>query len=135
MTNQRGCAHRDIIKAFVVSTNYTAKKLKFSVKDFLSKCEQIRSFLGIWSHLLKKSFMESFIFFCSVLLFKKYCISPKMQKQIKWRDVQASVIFVALKIFSFSETFWQTIFEITRNVSSKIKLWAVYKNFVNYWVK
>ena len=32
--------------------------LKFSIKDFFSKCDQIRSFLRIWSHLLKKSLME-----------------------------------------------------------------------------
>ena len=33
----------------------TAQKLKFSIKDFFSKCDQIRSFLRIWSHLLRKS--------------------------------------------------------------------------------
>ena len=38
------------------------KKMKFSVKDFFSKCDQIRSFLQIWSDLLKKSLMENFIF-------------------------------------------------------------------------
>ena len=40
----------------------TAQKMKFSINDFLSKCDQIRSFLRIWSHLLKKSLMENFIF-------------------------------------------------------------------------
>ena len=40
-----------------------AQKIKFSVKDFSSKCDQIRSFLRIWSHLLEKSLMENFIFF------------------------------------------------------------------------
>ena len=40
----------------------TAQKMKFSSKDFFSKCDQIRSFLQIWSHLLKKSLMENFIF-------------------------------------------------------------------------
>ena len=40
-------------------------KLKFFIKDFFSKCDQICSFLWIWSHLLKKSFMENFIF-CAV---------------------------------------------------------------------
>ena len=39
--------------------------MKFSIKDFFSKFNQIRSFLRIWSHLLKKSFMENFIF-CAV---------------------------------------------------------------------
>ena len=38
------------------------KKMKFSIKDFFSKCDQIRSFLWIWSHLLNKSLMENFIF-------------------------------------------------------------------------
>ena len=35
---------------------------KFFVKDFLSKSGHIRSFLRIWSHLLKKSSMESSYF-------------------------------------------------------------------------
>ena len=41
-------------------------KMKFSIKDFSSKCDQIRSFLRIWSYLLKKSLMENFIF-CPVI--------------------------------------------------------------------
>ena len=40
-----------------------AQKIKFSIKDFFSKCDQIRSFLQIWSRLLKKSSMENFIFY------------------------------------------------------------------------
>ena len=40
----------------------TAQKKKFSIKDFFSKCDQIRSFLRIWSHLMKKFLMENFIF-------------------------------------------------------------------------
>ena len=36
--------------------------MEFSIKDFFRKCDQIRSFLRIWSHLLKKSLMENFIF-------------------------------------------------------------------------
>ena len=34
--------------------------MKISIKDFFSKYDQIRSFLRIWSHLLKKSLMENF---------------------------------------------------------------------------
>ena len=44
---------------------YTAQKMKLSIKDFSSKCNQIRRFLRIWSHLLEKSLMENFIF-CAV---------------------------------------------------------------------
>ena len=40
--------------------------MKFSIKDFFSKCDQIRSFLRICSHLLKESSMENFIF-CVVI--------------------------------------------------------------------
>ena len=39
--------------------------MKFSIKDFFRECDQIRSFLQIWSHLLKKSLTENFIF-CAV---------------------------------------------------------------------
>ena len=39
-----------------------SKKMKFSMRNFFSKCEQIRSFLRIWSNILKKSLMENFIF-------------------------------------------------------------------------
>ena len=37
----------------------------FSIKDFLSKCDQICRFLRIWPYLLKKSLMENVIF-CGV---------------------------------------------------------------------
>ena len=47
----------------------TTQKMKFSVKDFFSECDQIRSFLWIWSHLLKKSLIENFIF-CALSLLK-----------------------------------------------------------------
>ena len=40
----------------------TAQKMKFSIKDFFRKCDQIRSFLRICSHLLEKSLMENVIF-------------------------------------------------------------------------
>ena len=35
------------------------------MKDFFSKCNPIRRKLRIWSHLLKKSLIENFIF-CAV---------------------------------------------------------------------
>ena len=46
---------------------YTAQKMNFSMKDFFSKCHQICRKLWIWSHLLKKSLLENFIF-CAVIL-------------------------------------------------------------------
>ena len=41
-----------------VSTHIVQKR-KFSMKDFFSICDQISRKPQIWSHLLKKSFMES----------------------------------------------------------------------------
>ena len=46
--------------------------MKFSIKHFLGKCDQIRRKLRIWSHLLKKSLMENIIFSYSDLI-DKYC--------------------------------------------------------------
>ena len=40
----------------------TARKMKFFIKGFFSKCDQIRSFQRIWSHLLKKFLMKNFTF-------------------------------------------------------------------------
>ena len=40
--------------------------MKFTIKDFFSKSDQIRRKLLILSHLLKESLMENFIF-CVVL--------------------------------------------------------------------
>ena len=45
--------------------NNTAQRMKLFIKDFFSKCDQICSFLQIWSHLLKKALVEDFIF-CAV---------------------------------------------------------------------
>ena len=46
---------------------FTAQKMKFFIKDFFSKCDEICNFLRIWSHLLKKSLMENFIFCAAIL--------------------------------------------------------------------
>ena len=46
----------------------TGQKMKFSIKDFFSKCDQICRKLRICSYLLKKFLMENFIF-CAVYSF------------------------------------------------------------------
>ena len=51
-------------------------KMKFSLKDFFSKCDELRRKLRIWSQLLKKSLMENFIF-CAVL---RIIISRKLRE-------------------------------------------------------
>ena len=45
---------------------FTAQIMKISIKDFFSKCNKIRGFLRDWWHLLKKSWMENFIFWAVI---------------------------------------------------------------------
>ena len=59
--------------------------MKFRIKDFFSKCEQIRSFLFIRSHLLKKSLMEDNAVkaqFCAVC-----CLKEVSKKTICWSQI------------------------------------------------
>ena len=51
----------------------SSQKMKFSIKDFFSKCDQIHGKLRIWLHLLNKSLMENFIF-CALLVPKELSI-------------------------------------------------------------
>ena len=44
---------------------HNARKMKFFINVFFSKCDQIPSLLRIWLHLLKKSLIGKFIF-CAV---------------------------------------------------------------------
>ena len=41
---------------------FTAQKIKLSIEDFFSKCDQIHRELRIWSYLLKKFSMGNFTF-------------------------------------------------------------------------
>ena len=69
----------------------TAQKMKFSIKNFSSNCDQIRRRLRIWSHLLKKSLMEKFSFLCSERPFseiwKDQWFSNFLQKPHVWGKI------------------------------------------------
>ena len=56
--------------------------MKFSIKDFFSKCDQIQSFLRIWSHLLKKSLMEKIIFRAVIDSTKEKELPPILTKRV-----------------------------------------------------
>ena len=58
-------AHIKLLNQKVIYHKSTAQKMKFFINDFFSKCDQICSFLRVWSHLLRKSLMKNFIF-CAV---------------------------------------------------------------------
>ena len=51
------------------SGSHTTLKMKFFIKNFLNKCNQIHRKLWIWSHLLKKSSLE-ISFFVQCMLFQ-----------------------------------------------------------------
>ena len=52
--------------------------MKFSIKDFFSKSDQIRRDLRIMSHLLEKFLMENF-FFCAVSLKQVIYVKQKQE--------------------------------------------------------
>ena len=59
---------------------FTAQKMNFSIKDFFSKCDQIRSFVRIWSHLLKKSWIENFSFWQCFMFYFFISLSVSLKK-------------------------------------------------------
>ena len=59
------------------------QKMKFSIKDFSSRYDQIRSFLRIWSQLLKKFLMEKFSF-CVVCRKPNYARLPLYTNVCFW---------------------------------------------------
>ena len=69
--------------------------MKFSTKDFFSKCEQIRRKLRIWLHLQKKSLLENFIF-PAVKILKLYYWEKNLPKSV--RESQLHVFIKKFRI-------------------------------------
>ena len=78
--------------------------MKFFIKDFFSKCDQIRNFLRIWSSLLKKSLIENFIF-CAVcfseLLLRLFTTSMGRYQKIN------KIFYICLSLSVYSWLLWQ----------------------------
>ena len=89
--------------------------MKFSIKDFFSKCDQIYRKLRIWSRLLKKSLIEHFIIFT---------VSPVFL-------VNSKAMFCPGKNIFFSK-FFMVIFKIPVMLCSSLimpkslKYWQLY---------
>ena len=82
------------VKIRVSSDSFTAQKMKFSIKDFFSKCDQICRKLRIRSHLLniyKKSLMESLVF-CAVRI-----------SMLVLNNIYCNVDFFRLSVLGYSE--------------------------------
>ena len=89
--------------------------MKFSMKDIFSKWDQIFRLLRIWSHLLKISFMEKFIF-CDVtaIKFLKYVnVKPyQILCKLLWSSFKNFVLFqngcIGFQISQFRSKFSQS---------------------------
>ena len=121
----------------------TAQKMKFFVKDSSSKCDQIRSFLRISSHLLEISLMENFIF-CAVphnlpvkqrnlfsgyiwspkLFLSRYCIFISTQYQAKCSFVPYDRLFYDSLFWDFL-IIWVTsfVYSVSLNQNIALCLW------------
>ena len=112
----------------------TAQKMKFSIKDFFSKCDQICRKLG--SHLLEKSLMENFIFCVvgvrnsnflqnttqnsenihEVILFYNFNLNKKKpQKTKKVKQTTPNVTLLAFDFFFIRIMLINTFFEKKTN--------------------
>ena len=100
---------------------YTAQKMKFSIKDFFSKRDQIRIFLRIWLHLLKKFLMENFVFLCSV-------ITNDLQSKSHF-----SWIFCASKLFELRTTISCAINYINYRFQNVKEIKQERHKFTRYW--
>ena len=79
-----------VLEILIISLH---KKWSFPSRNFFSKYDQIRSFLQIWSHLLKKCLRENFIFW-AVYLFELFNFGSNNASS----NSIASVVFLNLSI-------------------------------------
>ena len=132
----------------------TAQKMKFSTNDSFSKCDQTRSFLRIWSHLLKKSLMENFIF-CAVsrsnsifiLLIENFLQEKNViTKCAGTKKKTKSLITVALvNHMIYNGVWWHDLwrfFKLMPSISQYIVLWQhqlflrrFFLKFSNFFLK
>ena len=92
------------------------KKMNFSIKDFFSKCDQICSFMWIWSHLMMKSLMENFIF-CALtkLRFSIIILENILRNTFDKEHLWMAAWKYALKYFKF--------YSIRKNKTMKQEIW------------
>ena len=91
---------------------YTAQKIKFSIRDFFSKCDQICRKLRIWSHLLKKYLMENFIL-CVLVVFNTLTtlskIGEKLVSQSSVKSVSILHSLILIHQLMVTESFYLVI--------------------------
>ena len=89
--------------------------MKFSIKDFFSKCDQIRR---IWSHLPNNSLMENFfvqLTYSSVINFRKILIKWGANKLLQFYKRGLVLLGYSLMIIKCSRG---SVFEQCKTISS-----------------
>ena len=92
---------KNIVLFLILIAAFTAQKIKFSIKSFFSKCDQILSKLPIWSHLLTKSLMKNFIILCSV---------PSQCEIFFWRRKSGKLSFLDVEVSQEGNYFVITVY-------------------------
>ena len=90
------------------------QKMKFSIRDSFSKCYQIRRKLRIWSHLLKKSLMENFIF-CAVHYVVCRAQLNNSENKLRQEMHEILIVIMARDIFFYIYLSICYIFRLSKN--------------------
>ena len=82
------------IVQYICKFDATAQKMRFFIKDFYSKCDQIHRKLRIWSHLLENYLMENFILCALGGIFKPIKLLAAQSTAYTLRNRQVKQPFV-----------------------------------------
>ena len=94
-----------------------SQKMKFSIKDFVTKCGQIRRRLWIWSHSLKKCQIENFIFYAV----KNVHVSIfSISRQAFFLLNQHVKLFFVSSVSFYQQTFLKSFYLILLHLSIQI---------------
>ena len=87
---------------------HTAQKMKSSIKDLFSKCDQIRRTLWICLHLLKESLIENLIF----LAVPRFCASIQCPISLYQENI----------VYFLTRTFFPDSSPILGHLSNSLKI-------------
>ena len=93
--------------------------MKFFIKNFFSKCDQIRRKLRIWSHLPKKSLMKNFIL-CAVFHLAEIHIRYRKMKNNHRATFLMLATHIVIRILYATLQVWDHPFSTRTKFSEKL---------------
>ena len=120
----------------MINVTFTAQKLNFSIKDFFSKCDQIRIFFTFTEEILN----GKLLFLCSALRIHKCFISVSRSKSFEkalmkaiWELLQLICLFLRVLLFLCSifvigrcfiinDNKWNSLFSDQGSLRFEVKL-------------